>query len=113
MKNRSQKQEDLDKLKGKFATVSTVILSTFQGITVEDDNKLRRAVEVFKQTQEEKRSLEREIEKLKSSSKEGSKSHTALERELQALRREREEVRSRIQKLIEQIDLLTKADSAG
>src|SRR6202051_2456439 len=45
MKNRSEKQQDLDKLKSELATVSTVILSTFQGITVEDDNKLRRAVE--------------------------------------------------------------------
>ena len=45
MKSRNEKQQDLDKLKDKFATVSTVILSTFQGITVEDDNKLRRAVE--------------------------------------------------------------------
>ena len=45
MKKRSEKQEDLDKLKSQLATVSTVILSTFQGITVEDDNKLRRAVE--------------------------------------------------------------------
>ena len=45
MKNRSEKQQDLDKLKSQLAVVSTVILSTFQGITVEDDNKLRRAVE--------------------------------------------------------------------
>ena len=45
MKKRSEKQEDLDKLKNQLATVSTVILSTFQGITVEDDNKLRRAVQ--------------------------------------------------------------------
>jgi large subunit ribosomal protein L10 len=45
MKKRSEKQQDLDKLKSELATVSTVILSTFQGITVEDDNKLRRAVE--------------------------------------------------------------------
>jgi len=45
MKKRSEKQEDLDKLKKELATVSTVILSTFQGITVEDDNKLRRAVQ--------------------------------------------------------------------
>ena len=45
MKKRSEKQEDLDKLKTQLATVSTVILSTFQGITVEDDNKLRRAVQ--------------------------------------------------------------------
>jgi large subunit ribosomal protein L10 len=45
MKKRSEKQEDLDKLKSQLAVVSTVILSTFQGITVEDDNKLRRAVQ--------------------------------------------------------------------
>ena len=45
MKKRSEKQEDLDKLKNELAKVSTVILSTFQGITVEDDNKLRRAVQ--------------------------------------------------------------------
>jgi large subunit ribosomal protein L10 len=45
MKKRSEKQEDLDKLKTVLAKVSTVILSTFQGITVEDDTKLRRAVQ--------------------------------------------------------------------
>jgi large subunit ribosomal protein L10 len=45
MKKRSEKQQDLDKLKNTLATVSTVILSTFQGITVEEDNKLRRAVQ--------------------------------------------------------------------
>jgi large subunit ribosomal protein L10 len=45
MKKRSEKQADLDKLKIELANVSTVILSTFQGITVEDDTKLRRAVQ--------------------------------------------------------------------
>ena len=45
MKKRSEKQEDLDKLKVVLAKVSTVILTTFQGITVEDDTKLRRAVQ--------------------------------------------------------------------
>ena len=45
MKKRSEKQQDLDNLKSELAKVSTVILSTFQGITVEDDNKLRRAVQ--------------------------------------------------------------------
>jgi len=45
MKKRSEKQQDLDNLKSDLAKVSTVILSTFQGITVENDNKLRRAVE--------------------------------------------------------------------
>jgi large subunit ribosomal protein L10 len=45
MKKRSEKQQDLDNLKNDLAKVSTVILSTFQGITVENDNKLRRAVQ--------------------------------------------------------------------
>ena len=45
MKKRSEKQEDLDKLKVALAQVSSVILTTFQGITVEDDTKLRRAVQ--------------------------------------------------------------------
>ena len=45
MKKRSEKQQDLDKLKNELAKVSTVILTTFQGITVQEDTKLRRAVQ--------------------------------------------------------------------
>jgi large subunit ribosomal protein L10 len=45
MKKKSEKQKDLDQLKVNLAKVSTVILTTFQGITVEDDTKLRRAVQ--------------------------------------------------------------------
>src|SRR5229473_4380530 len=45
MKKRSAKQQDLDQLKTELAKVSTVILSTFQGISVENDTKLRRAVQ--------------------------------------------------------------------
>lgn len=45
MKKRSEKQQDLDQLKMELANVSTVILTTFQGITVENDTKLRRAVQ--------------------------------------------------------------------
>ncbi len=44
MKKRSEKQQDLERLKGELAKVSTIILTTFQGITVEADTKLRRAV---------------------------------------------------------------------
>jgi large subunit ribosomal protein L10 len=45
MKKRSEKQQDLDNLKSELAKVSTVILTTFQGITVDNDTKLRRAVQ--------------------------------------------------------------------
>jgi large subunit ribosomal protein L10 len=45
MKKRSDKEKDVDALKTELANVSTIILTTFQGITVEDDTKLRRAIQ--------------------------------------------------------------------
>ena len=45
MKNKSEKKAEADRLRAGLANVSTVILSTFQGITVEQDTKLRRSVE--------------------------------------------------------------------
>ena len=45
MKKKSEKKQQADELRAQLATVSTVILSTFQGITVEDDSKLRRQIE--------------------------------------------------------------------
>jgi large subunit ribosomal protein L10 len=45
MKKKSEKQAKSEELRNQLATVSTVILSTFQGITVEQDTKLRRSVE--------------------------------------------------------------------
>lgn len=45
MKKRSQKKEDVAALKSDLATVSTVILTTFKGITVAEDTNLRRAVQ--------------------------------------------------------------------
>lgn len=45
MKKRKAKQEEVEQLRGELGKVSTVILSTFQGITVDQDTKLRRAVE--------------------------------------------------------------------
>jgi large subunit ribosomal protein L10 len=45
MKKRNEKKEDVEKLKSDLAKVSTVILTTFQGITVAQDTQLRRAVQ--------------------------------------------------------------------
>jgi large subunit ribosomal protein L10 len=45
MKKRSEKEKDLEQLKTELATVSTVILTSFQGITVEDDTRLRRTIQ--------------------------------------------------------------------
>jgi large subunit ribosomal protein L10 len=42
---KQEKKEHAAKLRAELANVSSVILSTFQGITVEQDTQLRRAVE--------------------------------------------------------------------
>ena len=73
------------------------------------EEKLVRVAEVFKQNLTEKRALQREVERLR----EGAGRNAELEDEVKALRREREDVRLRVEKLLKQIDSLTKADSAG
>src|ERR1700719_1170166 len=45
MKKKAEKHSKSEELRSQLATVSTVILSTFQGIAVEQDTKLRRTVE--------------------------------------------------------------------
>ena len=45
MKKRKEKISDVEKLNGELARGSTVILTTFQGITVAQDTQLRRAVQ--------------------------------------------------------------------
>ncbi|MFZ0636166.1 MAG: 50S ribosomal protein L10 [Candidatus Acidiferrales bacterium] len=45
MKKKAEKKVESAALQAELATVSTVILTTFKGITVEEDTKLRRAVE--------------------------------------------------------------------
>jgi large subunit ribosomal protein L10 len=44
-KNLENKQAHADALRAELAKVSSVILTTFQGITVEQDTKMRRAVQ--------------------------------------------------------------------
>jgi chromosome segregation ATPase len=77
------------------------------------EEKLVKAIELFKKTLAEKHALQQEVEKLKGETKERAQGLTAMERELISLRKEREDVRSRVEKLLERIDVLTSADSAG
>ncbi len=74
------------------------------------EEKLLKAIELFKRTQEEKRALEQEVEKLKGETRERAQGVSSMERELIALRKEREEVRSRVEKLVERIDTLTNSE---
>lgn len=74
------------------------------------EEKIARAIEVLKRVQAEKKALELELERVKLAARERTRETEANQRELVALRREREEVRARVEKLLEQIDALTKSD---
>lgn len=77
------------------------------------EEKLTKAIELFKRTQSERRALQQDFEKAKLESKELAKQLDVLEREVVTLRKEREDVRSRIEKLLQRIDVLTSPDSEG
>ena len=77
------------------------------------EDRLLKALELFKQAQAEKLALKRDAEKFRGESRERAKAIDARERELVALRKEREEARTRIEKLLRRIDALTTPGSGG
>ena len=77
------------------------------------EEKVLKVAEVLKRTQEENRSLQKELDELKSGSKEDGKRVTTLEKELEAMRKERDDVRARVEKIIRQIDVLTSPEAGG
>lgn len=88
-------------------------MSDWQDSFAKLEEKIQKAAEIFKQTQLENGRLREEVEKLRADLKERSKHSDGSSRELAALKREREEIRARLERLLRQIDALTKADSAG
>ena len=77
------------------------------------EEKLSKASEVFKRVFAEKQDLEKALEMLKHDTGDSQKRLEDLQDEIKVLRREREEVRIRIEKLLSQIEHLTGQDSTG
>jgi chromosome segregation ATPase len=76
------------------------------------EEKVYRTIELLKAAREAKAQAEREAARLREqlASRDGDSQH--VRQEVVALRREREEVRARVEKLLKQIDLLT-AEETG
>ena len=77
------------------------------------EEKLSKASEVLKRAIAEKRDLEKALESLRQDTGNSQKRLEDLQNEIKVLRREREEVRVRVEKLLSQIDQLTGSNSAG
>ena len=77
------------------------------------EEKFLKAFELFEQARAERHALRQDLEKLRAESRDRAKVIDAQERELVALRREREEVRVRVEKLLQRIDALATPESHG
>lgn len=77
------------------------------------EQKVYRTIELLKSAREAKAAAERDSARLRDRLEELEEQHEATRGELIALRREREEVRSRVEKLLKQIDQLTAAEAGA
>jgi predicted nucleic acid-binding Zn-ribbon protein len=76
------------------------------------EEKIYRTIELLKQAREGQAAAERDARRLREQIGGRDEETESLRREVVALRREREEVRSRVEKMLKQIDALTADDSA-
>lgn len=76
------------------------------------EQKVFRTIELLKSAREAQAAAEREARRLREQIDGRSDESEALRREVVTLRREREEVRARVEKMLKQIDSLTESDSA-
>ena len=74
--------------------------------------KVLRTIELLKSAREAKATAEHDATRLREQLKESEEEADTLRQELVGLRREREEVRTRVEKMLDQIEALTAEESA-
>jgi len=77
------------------------------------EEKILRTIELLKSAREAKAVAERDAARLREQLNEREEEVDTMHRELVALRRERDEVRTRVEKMLGQIEALTAEESAG
>lgn len=77
------------------------------------EEKVLRVAEVLKRVQQEKRALQQQLDHARGGTKDQAKRLEGLEREVETLRRERDEIRARVEKIIQQIDMLTTPEAGA
>ena len=77
------------------------------------EEKIYRTIELLKSAREAKSAAERDAARLREQLEVREEEVDSLKNEIVALRKEREEVRTRVEKMLKQIDALTAEESAG
>jgi septal ring factor EnvC (AmiA/AmiB activator) len=77
------------------------------------EDKVYRTIEMYKASREARVAAEREAERLRAQLKEAEQEVDTLRRETVQLRKDREEVRSRVEKMLRQIDAVGEEQAAS
>lgn len=77
------------------------------------EEKVYKTIELLKAARESKASAERDAKRVREQLEMREDEIDSLKAEVVALRKEREEVRTRVEKMLKQIDALTAEESAG
>ncbi len=77
------------------------------------EEKILRTIELLKSARESKAVAERDAARLREQLNEREEEAESMRQELVALRRERDEVRTRVEKMLGQIEALVAEESAG
>ena len=77
------------------------------------EDKVYRTIEMYKASREARIAAEREVERLRAQLKESEQEVDTLRREGVQLRKDREEVRSRVEKMLRQIDAVGEEQAAS
>ena len=90
-------------------TVSARSTADFKSL----EEKILRTIELLKSAREAKTAAERDASRLRQQLNEREEEIDTMRQEMVGLRREREEVRTRVEKMLDQIEALNSEESAG
>ena len=77
------------------------------------EEKVYRTIELYKAAKEARHTAERDLQRLREQLEEREEENESMRRELLQLRKDREDIRSRVEKMLGQMDSLTQEQAAS
>ncbi|MGA7561124.1 MAG: hypothetical protein WBW12_19545 [Terriglobales bacterium] len=77
------------------------------------EEKVYRTIELYKAAKEARATAERDLQRLREQLEEREEENESMRRELVQLRKDREDIRSRVEKMLSQMDTLTQEQAAS
>jgi uncharacterized coiled-coil DUF342 family protein len=77
------------------------------------EEKVYRTIELYKTAKEARATAERDVKRLREQLEEREEQNDAMRRELVQLRKDREDIRGRVEKMLSQMDSLTQEKAAS